>query len=99
MPIEDCRPGFPLLANLHYLDRATVSLTPVPVADTVREFDLMYRENVGRGVPRLARMATLRYEEAHRAVGRFIGGEHGTLVATKNTAKAINLVAHGLPWR
>ena len=99
MPIEDCRPDFPLLANLHYLDSASVSLTPAQVADTVREFDLVYRANVGRGVHRLARMATLRYEEAHRSVARFIGGEHGTLVATKNTTEAINLVAHGLPWR
>ena len=98
MPIEDCRNDFPLLAHLHYLDSASVSLTPVQVADAVREFDLQYRANVGRGVHRLARMATLRYEEAHRTVARFINGEEGLLVATKNTTEAINMVASGLAW-
>lgn len=99
MPIEDCRTDFPMLAHLRYMDSASVSLTPVQVADTVREFDLQYRANVGRGVHRLARMATLRYEEAHRSVARFIGGEHGLLVATRNTTEAINMVAAGLPWQ
>ena len=93
MPIEDCRTDFPMLAHLRYMDSASVSLTPVQVADTVREFDLQYRANVGRGVHRLARMATLRYEEAHRTVARFIGGEDGLLVATRNTTEAINMVA------
>jgi cysteine desulfurase/selenocysteine lyase len=97
MPIEDCRDDFPLLAHLHYLDSASVSLTPVQVADAVREFDLQYRANVGRGVHRLARMATLRYEEAHRAVARFVRGEDGLAVATRNTTEAINMVARGLP--
>lgn len=98
MPIEDCRTDFPLLKHLHYLDSASVSLTPVQVADTVREFDLEYRANVGRGVHRLARMATLRYEEAHRTVARFIRGDDGLLIATRNTTEAINMVARGLPW-
>ncbi len=98
MPIEDCRTDFPLLTHLHYLDSASVSLTPIQVADAVREFDLQYRANVGRGVHRLARMATLRYEEAHRTVARFIRGEDGLLVATRNTTEAINMVARGLPW-
>ncbi len=98
MLLEDCRTDFPMLAHLHYLDSASVSLTPVQVADTVREFDLQYRANVGRGVHRLARMATLRYEEAHRTVTRFIGGADGLLVATRNTTEAINMVASGLPW-
>ncbi len=78
MPIEDCRTDFPLLAHLHYLDSASVSLTPVQVADAVREFDLQYRANVGRGVHRLARMATLRYEEAHRTVAQFIPARTGS---------------------
>ena len=60
MAIDGCRSDFPLLSHLHYLDSASVSLTPVQVADLVREFDLQYRANVGRGVHRLARMATLR---------------------------------------
>jgi len=99
MSIETCRNDFPLLSHLHYLDSASVSLTPVQVADAVREFDLEYRANVGRGVHRLARMATLRYEEAHRTVARFINGEKGSLVATKNTTEAINMVSLGLPWK
>ena len=98
MPTADCRDDFPLLTHLHYLDSASVSLTPVQVADVVREFDLQYRANVGRGVHRLARMATLRYEEAHRTVSRFVHGEDGLLVATRNTTEAINMVARGLPW-
>ncbi len=47
MPIEDCRNDFPLLAHLHYLDSASVSLTPVQVVDVVREFDLPYGQTCG----------------------------------------------------
>jgi cysteine desulfurase/selenocysteine lyase len=43
-------------------------------------------------------MATLRYEEAHQTVARFIHGEDGLVVATRNTTEAINMVARGLPW-
>jgi cysteine desulfurase/selenocysteine lyase len=50
-------------------------------------------------VHRLAQIATQRYWHAHEKVARFIGGEKGTTVFTKNTTEAINMVARGLRLR
>jgi cysteine desulfurase/selenocysteine lyase len=60
------------------------------------EFERGYRANVGRGVHRLAQIATQRYWHAYEKVARFIGGEGGVTVFTLNTTSAINMVARGL---
>jgi cysteine desulfurase/selenocysteine lyase len=54
---------------------------------------------VGRGIHRLARIATQRYWHAHEKVAGFIGAQEGVTVFTKNTTEAINMVAAGLPWK
>jgi len=99
MKNEEIRKDFPLTADIIYLDSAATSLSPEPVLDAVLEFERHYRANVGRGVHRLAQIATQRYWHAHEKVARFIGGEHGTTVFTKNTTEAINMVARGLSIR
>ena len=57
-----------------------------------------YRANVGRGVHRLSQLASERYWLAREKVARFVNGGDGTLVFTRNTTEAVELVAHGLPW-
>ncbi|OPX70744.1 MAG: putative cysteine desulfurase 2 [Methanoregulaceae archaeon PtaB.Bin108] len=99
MNIETIRKDFPQVADLIYLDSAATSLSPEPVLEAVLEFERNYRANVGRGVHRFAQIATQRYWHAHEKVARFIGGNHGTTVFTKNTTEAINMVARGLGLR
>ncbi|PKL62858.1 MAG: cysteine desulfurase [Methanomicrobiales archaeon HGW-Methanomicrobiales-2] len=99
MKIEDCRADFPITRDLIYLDSAATSLTPTPVVEAMVEYDLRYRANVGRGVHRLAAVATHRYRDARDAIKSFVGGDGGTLAVTRNTTEAIGMVAAGLAWQ
>ncbi len=96
---EEIRKDFPILSGIIYLDNASTGFSPEPVVEALVEFEHHYRSNVGRGVHRLAQMATQRYGHAHEKVARFIGGEAGVTVFTKNATEAINMVAQGLSWR
>jgi cysteine desulfurase/selenocysteine lyase len=99
MSCEHVRKDFSMVSDLIYLDSAATSLSPEPVLEAMLEFERNYRANVGRGVHRLAQIATQRYWHAHEKVASFIGGEKGTTVFTKNTTEAINMVARGLGLR
>ncbi|MDI6866218.1 aminotransferase class V-fold PLP-dependent enzyme [Methanoculleus sp.] len=96
---DEIRRDFPVLGDIIYLDNAATTFSPKPVVDALVEFEYNYRANVGRGVHRLTQIATQRYWHAHEKVARFIGGEAGVTVFTKNTTEAINMVAQGLSWR
>jgi len=98
MKIEDCIADFQIPRYLHYMDSAATSLVPEPVIAAMNEYDRQYRANVGRGMHRLTRVATQKYQDAHELVSNFIGGKEGTTVFTKNTTEAINMVAAGLDW-
>ncbi|MDI9633570.1 MAG: cysteine desulfurase [Methanolinea sp.] len=96
MDTERIRKDFPLVSEAIYLDSASTSLSPEPVLAAMLAFERHYRANVGRGVHRLCRRATEEYAAAHEKVARFIRGEGGVTVFTKNTTEAINAVARGL---
>jgi cysteine desulfurase/selenocysteine lyase len=98
MNIEDCLADFQIPQYLHYMDNAATSLIPEPVINSMNEYDRLYRANVGRGMHRLTRVATQKYQDAHDTVSSFIGGKEGTTVFTRNTTEAINMVAAGLDW-
>ena len=99
MKIERAREDFPLFADVTYMDSASISLTPVQVVEAVSDYDLHYRANVGRGVHRLAQIATLKYDEGHRKVAGFIDGGQGVTAFVQNTTAAVNMVAAGFPWK
>jgi len=96
---DEIRKDFPILGDIVYLDNAATSFSPEPVVEALVEFEHRYRANVGRGVHRLTQIATQRYWHAHEKVARFISGEAGTTVFTKNATDAINMVAQGLSWK
>ncbi|MBT0733374.1 aminotransferase class V-fold PLP-dependent enzyme [Methanoculleus bourgensis] len=96
---EEIRRDFPILGDIIYLDNAATSFSPEPVVEALVEFEHRYRANVGRGIHRLTQIATQRYWHAHEKVARFIGGEAGVTIFTKNTTEAINMVAQGLSWK
>ncbi len=99
MKIEDCIADFQIPQYLHYMDSAATSLIPEPVITSMNEYDRQYRANVGRGMHRLTRVATQRYQDAHDSISNFIGGNYGLTVFTKNTTEAINMVAVGMDWQ
>ncbi len=89
---------FQIPQYLHYMDNAATSLIPEPVITSMNEYDRQYRANVGRGMHRLTRVATQKYQDAHDKLSEFIAGKEGTTVFTRNTTEAINMVAAGLDW-
>jgi cysteine desulfurase/selenocysteine lyase len=99
MIIEDCIADFQIPKYLHYMDNAATSLIPQQVITSMNEYDQQYRANVGRGMHRLTRVATQRYQDAHDSISAFIGGKEGLTVFTKNTTEAINMVAAGIDWQ
>ena len=99
MKIEDCIADFQIPQYLHYMDSAATSLIPEQVIASMNEYDRQYRANVGRGMHRLTRVATQRYQDAHDSISDLIGGKDGVTVFTKNTTEAINMVAAGLNWQ
>lgn len=95
---EDIRKDFPLLEHVVYLDSAATSLSPRQVVEAQMDAEFHYRANVGRGVHRLGRMATHKFEESRETIQKFFGGERGTFAFTRNTTEGINVVAQGLAW-
>jgi cysteine desulfurase/selenocysteine lyase len=95
----EIRADFPVLSEVIYLDSAATSLSPEPVLAAMLEYEHVFRANVGRGVHRLAQIATQKFWDARQKARRFIGAGTGELVFTRNTTEAINLVARGLPWK
>ncbi len=96
---DNIRADFPILESIIYMDSAATSLTPEPVLEAALEYYRGYKANVGRGVHRLTKRASQKYNDAHRKVGEFICAEGGELIFTKNTTEAINMVASGLKWK
>jgi cysteine desulfurase/selenocysteine lyase len=97
MKIEEIREDFPILnTEVLYLDSAATSLTPEPVLDAELDYYRSYNANVGRGVYRLADIASQRYEDARSKVAEFIGAESQEIIFTKNTTEGINTVASGI---
>jgi len=99
--VEEIRKDFPILARkvhgkpLVYLDNAATSQKPRQVIDALVEYYSTYNANIHRGIHTLAEEATAKYEETRQKTADFIGTpEPGTIVFTRNTTEAINLVAY-----
>lgn len=98
--IDEIRSHFPILATevygkpLVYLDNGATTQKPQSVLDAIY---LAYRTanaNVHRGVHYLSQIATERHEAARHSVARFINApSHRSIIFTKGTTEAINLVA------
>lgn len=99
--VEAIRRDFPILNRqirgkpLIYLDNAATSQKPACVIDALADYYTQYNANVHRGIHTLAEEATVAYEEARQKVARFIGAASpSSIVFTRNTSEAINLVAY-----
>jgi cysteine desulfurase/selenocysteine lyase len=98
--VHALREDFPILDQLvHgkplvYLDNAATTQKPQAVVDRLTRFYLHENANVHRGVHILSERATDAYEDARRAVGRFLhAADPKEIVFVRGTTEAINLVA------
>ncbi|GIV18921.1 MAG: cysteine desulfurase [Armatimonadota bacterium] len=98
--VQAIRADFPILQRrvnghpLVYLDNAATSQKPRQVIDALVRYYEFTNANVHRGLHTLAEEATEAYESARAKVARFIGAEPESVVFTRNTTEAINLVAY-----
>lgn len=96
------RADFPILSRrvgegklLVYLDSTATSQKPVSVLQTMDDFYRRFYANIHRGIHTLAEEATEGYESARARVARFINAPTASsLIFTRNTTEAINLVAY-----
>src|SRR6185295_2222702 len=91
------RADFPILAShpeLHYLDSAATSQKPSAVLDAIRQYYENDNANPHRGAYDLSARSTQRYLDARERVADFLGViDSATLIFTRGTTEAINLVA------
>lgn len=101
LDVKAIRKDFPILDRkvygkpLVYLDNAATSQKPHSVIQSLVDYYEGYNANVHRGVHALSMEATDKYEEARHKVARFIGApKPESVIWTRNTSEAINLVAY-----
>jgi len=99
--IDEVRADFPILATsrhgkpLTYLDNGATSQKPRAVIDAMTNYYEHYNANVHRGVYAISEQATAAYEAARATVAGFVNApEPESVVFTRNTTEAINLVAY-----
>lgn len=99
--IAAVRVDVPILARtvhgkpLVYLDHAATSQKPRAVIERITRYYETENANVHRGVHTLSQEATDAFEEARRAVQRFIGALHAhEVLFTRGATEALNLVAY-----
>ncbi len=96
----DVAGDFPILSRpvhgrrLVYLDNGATTQKPAAVIDAEARFYRESNANIHRGVHWLSQHATELYDEARRAVQRFINAAaEDEIIFTRGTTEAINLVA------
>lgn len=94
------RNDFPILNEtvhkrpLVYLDNAATSQKPQAVIDAITEAYTHWNSNIHRGVHHLSQLATMKHEEARKAVAEFIGAKSSEeIIFTKGTTDSINALA------
>jgi len=102
MPGTALKSEFPILQRqiggrpLTYLDNAATTQKPRAVIDALVRFYECHNANVHRGVHTLSEEATGLYEDARGTVAAFLGAPAPrTVVFTRGTTEALNLVALG----
>lgn len=101
---ERWRVDFPALntkrgRKVSYLDSACMSLVPVPVIAAMDEYYREYPGCGGRSVHKWSTMVTEKVGAARERFGTYFGAQPSSLVNTRNTTEAINMVARGIGLR
>ena len=103
MTTNELRSLFPQLGRtvygkpLVYLDNAATSLRPLPVTERWTEISNNCTANLHRAVHRVATEATEAYEDARKAVARFINApDYKEVIFTSGATHSLNLAAFSL---
>lgn len=91
----DLRKDFPMICEGQiYFDTAATAQKPQVVIDALCDFYAHHYGTVNRGVYKLARDATERYQDARRKIQRFIHAQHPEeIIFTRGTTASLNLLA------
>ena len=99
--IEKIRLQFPILSqkindrDLVYFDNAATSQKPRMVIDAISSYYENENANIHRGVHSLSQSATNAYEQARKAICRYLHADNeAEIIFTKGTTDGINLVAN-----
>ena len=99
MDIDALRRDFPFVSSLCYLDSASVSPSPQPAVDVMKDYYTHQPLNFGVGVSRAASEVISLVNQARERLATFINARSPSeIIFTKNTTEAINLVASGVQW-
>jgi cysteine desulfurase/selenocysteine lyase len=75
-----------------YLDNAATTQKPQRVIDSIDEYYSKYNSNIHRSSHHLAKEATEKWIDAHKAVSRFLNAKsHEEIIFTRNSTEGINL--------
>ncbi len=98
---RDVRDDFPVLSEVHtghpltYLDSAASAQMPLPVLQTMVDFQTHSYANIHRGLYRLSGQSTEAYDNARQTVADFIGAkEAAEVIFTRGTTESINFLAY-----
>ena len=101
LDVASVRKEFPLLARtvqgkpLAFLDNAATSQKPLAVLNCLDEYYRLHNANVHRAPHTVGEEATALYEGARAKIAQFLNAPSPeSIVFTKSTTEAINLVAH-----
>jgi cysteine desulfurase/selenocysteine lyase len=93
------RSDFPMLAtkmggrNLAFLDTAASAQKPRSVIDAMTRVAEGEYSNIHRGLYEISQNLTQRFEASRTRIARFIGASAESIIFTRNSTEAINLVA------
>jgi len=102
LDIKKIRNDFPILSKkvngkkLVYLDNSATSQKPKRVINSISDYYSNYNSNVHRAIHSLGERATLKFEEAHEKVARFINASKEEIIFTRNTTESLNILAYSL---
>lgn len=98
---EAVRKQFPALRpDVIYMDSACMAIKPEAVIAAMDRYYREYPACAGRSVHRWGERVTKEVEATRASIARFLGARKGdTIVFTRNTTEAINLVANAFPFR
>lgn len=100
MDVEKLRLDFPLLSSQKaiYFDSACTTLKPRAVIEAGRQYYEEYTGCAGRSAHALAKKTGEMFESARERVGKFVNAPADSVVWTKNTTEALNLVIRSLDY-
>jgi len=97
---EKISKDFPVLRSQKtvYFDSACTTLKPRAVIEAERQYYEEYTSCAGRSAHHLAKKTSEMFEGARERIARFVNATSGSVIFTKNTTEALNLVIRSFEY-